>query len=157
MDFRSPYLYFSILLDGIIWIWMYDCVTRSIGDSLKSAAAPILLIFHVFNSLSFYYLIEPLQPFFTHCSHSSMVFYSFACTLLCLALFLINGTWADSHQAYRPFGDVYREAKMKPWNSTQRMISQPSGAEADPSNFRFYKEETSGTYALYRYTTMNIH
>jgi hypothetical protein len=121
------------------------CVTCSIGDSLKLSAAPVLLILHVFNPLSIFLIASAT---FAHYFCSIMVLFSFACTLLCFVPFLINGAWTDSHQAYRPFGDVYREAKMKPWNNTQRIISQPSGAEADPSNFRFYKEETSGTYAL---------
>lgn len=38
--------------------------TRSIGDSLKSVAAPVLLIFHVFNSLGFYYFIASATFFY---------------------------------------------------------------------------------------------
>lgn len=72
-----------------------------------------------------------------------MVTFFLAGFLLCFGPSWIIGARAASYQAYRPFEDVFREAKMKPWESTQRIISQQSGPEADPSQFRFYNNDTS--------------
>lgn len=73
-----------------------------------------------------------------------MVPFPLACLWLFLGSSWINGARADSYQAYRPFEDIFRETKMKPWDSTQTTISQRSGPEADPSQFRFYNNDTSG-------------
>lgn len=64
--------------------------------------------------------------------------------LLCLGLSWFNGAGATSYEAYRSFDDIFRDAKLKSWDSTQRTISQPSGSEDDPSPFRFYNNGTSG-------------
>ena len=69
---------------------------------------------------------------------------AFGTALMCQSLLLCN--WVGAELQQRLFDDVFREAKMKIGNGTLRTISQPSGPEANPSTFRFYKQETSGEF-----------